>query len=78
MVDTEKICNLMAENGLTRKDMAQALHMSANTFSSRMKSGIFKTNEIEKMIVLLQIKNPEAIFFAGFVSREETKPAKNN
>jgi len=72
MVDTDKIRGLMAENRLTGKDMAEALNMSANTFSAKMKAKVFNTNEIEIMISLLHIENPIPIFFAKNVTHEET------
>ncbi len=65
MIDTKKLKEIIALNGLTQKKVAVRIGMSEKTFYQKMKKGIFGSNEIQKMINLLQIKEPEEIFFSG-------------
>ena len=58
----------IARQGLTQKQVAAELGISEKTFISRMKCGVFGTDEAEKLIVLLKIKDPMPIFFAGLVT----------
>lgn len=55
----------IARNGLTQKDVAKSIGISANTFSKKMSDGSFGLAEANIMIDLLGIKNPEAIFFGS-------------
>jgi transcriptional regulator with XRE-family HTH domain len=54
----------MVRNGLTQKDVANAIGISEKTFISRMKKGDFRFDEAQIMVDLLMIENPAAIFFA--------------
>nr|DAH92812.1 MAG TPA: hypothetical protein [Caudoviricetes sp.] len=47
--------------------------MSPKTFSMKLKKRVFGSDEIEKMIKLLDIKDPMPIFFASEVTSEDTK-----
>jgi predicted XRE-type DNA-binding protein len=58
----------IARQGLTQKQVACALEISEKTFISRMKKGVFGTDEVEKLIVLLKINDPMPIFFANAVT----------
>ncbi len=58
----------IVKNGLTQKDVAKKLNISEKTFISRMKKGVFGTDEVEIMIDYLGIKNPVEIFFANQVT----------
>ena len=64
MVNTNKLRGLIVENGLSQGDVAKAIGITPKAFYVKMKNGVFKTNEAEKMIKLLHIKNPAEIFFA--------------
>lgn len=64
MVATEKLRGLIAERGLTQRKVAQSLDMAEKTFYNKMKRGVFGTDEAEKMIELLDIRNPAEIFLA--------------
>ena len=64
MVDTNKLRGIIAENGKSQKDVAEAIGMSTKTFYLKMKRGVFGTDDIEKMMSYLSIENPMAIFFA--------------
>lgn len=68
MLDTRALKAEMVRNGYTQKQMAETIGVSEKTFNLRMKSGVFGTDEVEKMIDVLHIKNPMAIFFAKRVT----------
>ncbi len=58
----------MVKSGMTQEKVAKAIGMSTSTFSRKMKNGVFGTDEAEKMINLLEIKNPCGIFFGQEVT----------
>lgn len=66
MVDTNKLRGIIAERGESQQKVADHLGISKNTFYRKMKKGIFDSDEIEKMVMYLGIKNPMEIFFARF------------
>jgi len=74
MVDTKKIKGLMAENNLKGTDVAKYLKITPKTFYSKMKTGLFDSDEMAIMIPLLNIEDPAKIFFADVVSQKETSP----
>lgn len=54
----------IARNGMTQGEVAKRIGMSANTFSNKMKNSGFGIVEAEKLIHLLDIRDPNAIFFS--------------
>ena len=68
MVDTNRLKSVFVLNGTTGEEVAKHLGMSPKTFYSRMKKGVFGSDEIEKMIDLLHIDDPMGIFFAQKVT----------
>ena len=68
MLDKNALKAEIVRNGLTQKKVASAIGISEKTFITRMKEGVFGTDEVEKMISLLNIKNPMDIFFADEVT----------
>ena len=66
LVDTNKLRGVIAERGESQQKVANYLGISKNTFYRKMKKGVFDTNEIEKMVTYLAIKDPMDIFFAKF------------
>ena len=68
MIDTNALRGAIAAKGLTQQTVAQQLGMSPKTFYSKMKRGVFGSDEMEMMIKLLSIENPTAIFFAEKVT----------
>ena len=54
---------ILAREGKTQGDCAKCLGISENTMSSRLKKGIFGSDEIAKLIKFLHIDNPTFIFF---------------
>ena len=68
MVDTNRLKSVLVLNGTTGEAVAKELGMSSKTFYLRMKKGVFGSDEIEKMIDLLNIEDPMPIFFAKQVT----------
>lgn len=62
MVAVDKLRGIIAERGMSQSQVAKQLGMTEKTFYSKMKKGIFGTDEVEKMISLLSISNPIEIF----------------
>jgi DNA-binding XRE family transcriptional regulator len=68
MIDTTALKGVIVSNGMTQQDVAKQIGMTPKTFYSKMKKGVFGSDEMEKMIDLLSIKNPAEIFFANKVT----------
>lgn len=68
MIDTNALRGAIAAKGMTQQAVAHHLEMAPKTFYSKMKRGVFGSDEMEKMIDLLSIENPVAIFFAKSVT----------
>lgn len=65
MVDTNRLRGIIAEHNTSQRKVASAIGMTEKTFYSKMKTGVFGTDEAEKLIQLLHIENPAEIFFAS-------------
>jgi len=68
MIDTKALKGLIVSRGMTQKEVAQRLGMSPKTFYSKMKKGVFGSDEMDGMIDILSIENPMSIFFADKVT----------
>ncbi len=77
MLDANALRAEIVRNGMTQGQVAKALGMTANTFSTKIRSNGFGLADADKMIELLHIKNPAAIFFGGKVTCEVTKEVQN-
>jgi len=63
MILTDKLKGIIVSKGLTQGEVARTLGITPKTFYIKMKEGVFGSDEIEKMIELLDIKDPNHIFF---------------
>lgn len=63
MVDTQRLRSIIVLNNMTQETVARAIGMTPKTFYNKMKRKVFGSDEIEKMIELLDIDNPMAVFF---------------
>lgn len=72
MIDTNGLRGLIYTRGLTQSKLAIKLGMVPKTFYDKMKRGIFGSDEIEEMIILLNIDNPIPIFFTRAVTLKDT------
>lgn len=68
MIQVNKLRGLIAEKGLSQKDVAESIGITPKTFYEKMTRGVFGSDEIEIMIDLLDIDDPVAIFFAKEVT----------
>ena len=68
MIDTNALKAEMARNGCTQKQLAKKLGISEKTFISRMRKGVFGTDEAQILINELNIEHPSEIFFAKNVT----------
>lgn len=55
---------IIVKNGITQQDVARMLGITPKTFYSKMKTGVFTSEEIKVMISKLNIDNPMDIFFS--------------
>lgn len=68
MVDVNRLKGLIVQNEKTQEDVARYIGITPKTFYSKMKRGVFGSDEIEKMIEYLNIEDPVKIFFAQKVT----------
>lgn len=59
---TRKLLGLIAERGLSQAKVAKEIGMRPETFYRKIKAGVFGTDEVQKMIKLLDISDPADIF----------------
>lgn len=64
MIDINLLRAEIVRAGMTQKTVAKSLGMSENTFSKKINTGKFGVEDAEKMIKLLGIQDPIAVFFA--------------
>lgn len=65
MVDKNALKAEWVRKGMTKAEVTKAIGMSDPTFDRRLRKGVFGSDEIEKLISVLEIKNPMDIFFAS-------------
>lgn len=68
MVDANKLRGVMAERGVSGKDVAKAIGVHYNTFYEKLAKGVFGSDEIEAMVKFLDISDPLPIFFTDIVT----------
>lgn len=68
MVDTRRLKAIIVENDLTQEKVAKYLNIAPKTFYSKMKKAKFGSDEMEKMVELLHIEDPNKVFFAKNVT----------
>ena len=62
MIDTNLLRGIIAEQNTSQRQVAKMLGITKKTFYSKMKKGIFDSDEISQMIHILKIRDPMAIF----------------
>lgn len=68
MVDVNKLRGIIVERGLTGEKVAKLMNMSPKTFYLRMKVAKFNSDEMDKLIDILNIDDPMRVFFADKVT----------
>lgn len=61
-MNTAKLKGIIAERGLSQREVAKAIGVTEKTFYAKMKKGVFGTDEAIAMVELLGINNPADIF----------------
>ena len=69
----DELKGIIVGKGKTQKDVADYLDMSEKTFNTKLKNGIFGSDDIDKMIDFLNIEDPMWIFFDRKVTLKDTK-----
>lgn len=64
MIRIDKLRGIMAQRNMSQSDVAKAIGITPKTFYTKMKKGVFGSDEIDAMIKTLNIKEPAEIFFA--------------
>lgn len=64
MIDVKRLKGIIAENDKSKTQVAKEIGMSRTTFERKMDKGVFGSDEIEKIIEVLNIDDPMPIFFA--------------
>lgn len=70
MVDSNKLRGCLKEHQITQEEISKKIGITPKTFTSRLRSGVFKTDEIDAIINVLGIDKDRAIeiFFARKVT----------
>ena len=63
MIDVNKLKGQIVSKGLTQEEVAIRIGITPTGFYGKMKKSVFRSDEIEKMISILEIENPIEIFF---------------
>lgn len=63
MINKNELKAEFARNDCTHKDVAEMLGISTRTLTERMRTGVFKSDEINLLIEKLNIKDPMRVFF---------------
>lgn len=63
-MNTAKLKGIIAEKGFSQREVAKDIGMTEKTFYTKMKKGVFGTDEVMAMIKLLDIQNPADIFLS--------------
>lgn len=64
MIKINELKGIMVSRGYTQEMLAKELGITRGTLGKKMKRGVFRSDEIKKMIKILEIENPYYIFFA--------------
>lgn len=63
MINLQGLRELWISKGYTQDEVAKEIGISDRTFRNRLKNGTLTTNNINRIIDLLDIQNPSVIFF---------------
>lgn len=58
----------IVSKGLTQEEVAKLMGITPKTLSLKLKSGVMGSDEIEKLMDILEIEDPRYIFFGLKVS----------
>lgn len=69
MINVNELKGRIVAKGYTQTDVANKIGITPKTFSTKLKKGVLNSKEIEKLIDILDIKNPIDIFFVDNVTQ---------
>lgn len=69
MIAIDRLKGLIVERGFSQRRIAKAMGITDNTFYRKMKLGVFTSDEMSLLVILLNIENPVDIFFAELGTR---------
>jgi hypothetical protein len=72
MLDVRQLKAKMVFSGYTQEMLAKEVGISTKTFWNRLKSGVFRSDEIELICKALNIDDPTPIFFCKENSLQAT------
>ncbi|MBR5808835.1 MAG: DUF739 domain-containing protein [Clostridia bacterium] len=65
MINVNELKAQMVRKQFTQESLAKEIGISSRTLHNKLKCGVFGSDEIEKMILVLDIKDPMSIFFVS-------------
>ncbi len=68
MINTAKLKCVIVQKKMSHAVVAAAIGVTLPTFNKKMTRGVFGAKEIHTMAQLLEIENPQDVFFAKFVT----------
>lgn len=68
MIDINKLRGAWVSKGMNQSDVAKAIGVCNKTLSLKLKKGVFDSDEIESLIIVLDIKDPISVFFPNLVT----------
>lgn len=68
MIDANKLRGAWVSKGMNQSDVAKAIGVSDKTLSLKLKKGVFGSDEIERLISVLDITDPISVFFPNLVT----------
>lgn len=77
MIKTDELIGIIAKRKMSQRKVAKSIGITERTFYRKIRKGVFGSDEIEKMIELLNIEEPMKIFFAQNVTYKDTFEIKN-
>lgn len=65
MINVNLLKAEIVKKGMTQDEFCKKIGMAHSTFISKMKRRVLTTSEVEKMIKVLDIKEPSEFFFSN-------------
>lgn len=63
-MDVNRLRSEIVRCGFNQGSFCDKINMSQATFSRRMKTGVFRTDEVMRMAKVLNLEDPSAIFLS--------------
>ena len=63
MIQVNELRARMVAKGYTQEQVAEKMNITPKTLSLKLSRGVFNSDEMQKLIEILDIKNPSFIFF---------------